>query len=298
MPEFKLAVNKEFQYIYAKLVPILEKFKFSNLRRRAISGFFFAIFTLGCIWFHELSFIFAFGFFMLGALYEFYSLYDLKRSPFYILGIITGAALYMTSALALLGYFGFQYLLYLFIPFLFSVLTATFSSSDKAFKELGLMLLGLAYASFPFTALLFSGISHVDGSYDSFPVLSFLVLVWANDSFAYLFGKFFGRNKMAKDISPGKTWEGTIGGAVGSGLFALAILVFSDSARLVDLGVIWICSSALAVVGDLSESKLKRTLHIKNSGNFLPGHGGFLDRFDSLLISAPVLMIYFVLIKA
>ncbi len=235
---------------------------------------------------------------MLGSLYEFYSLNSIKKSPFFIFGILSGTALYATSAFSLLGYLEFNSLLWLFVPFLLSLLSATFSRSQKAFEELGIMLLGIAYAALPFVAVLFCGIHTPGAAYDFFPVLCFIVLVWANDSFAYLFGKFFGRNKLAESISPGKTWEGTIGGAVGSGLMALAILVFSNPNRLADLAVIWICASVLAVVGDLSESKLKRTLDVKNSGNFLPGHGGFLDRFDSFLISAPVLMIYFVLIKA
>jgi phosphatidate cytidylyltransferase len=278
--------------------PIMKKTDWSNLRRRAVSGFFFALFTLGCVWLHEISFILAFGFFMLGSLYEFYSLYGIKKSPFFVLGILSGTALFATSALSLLGYFDFRYLLWLLIPFLLSVLSATFSHNQRSFEELGIMLLGIAYSAFPFVAILFCGIHAPGAEYDFFPVLCFIVLVWANDSFAYLFGKFLGRNKLAETISPGKTWEGTLGGAVGSGLIALAILVFSNPNRLSDIAVIWICASFLAVVGDLSESKLKRTLHVKNSGNFLPGHGGFLDRFDSFLISAPVLMIYFVLIKA
>jgi phosphatidate cytidylyltransferase len=277
---------------------MMKKTDWRNLRRRTVSGLFFALFTLGCVLLHEISFVLAFGFFMLGSLYEFYSLNGIKKSPFFIWGILTGAALYAVSAFSLLGYLEFSSLLWLFIPFLLSVLSATFSHAQRAFEELGIMLLGIAYAAFPFVAVLFCGIHAPGAPYDYFPVICFMVLVWANDSFAYLFGKFFGRNKLAEAISPGKTWEGTIGGAVGSGLIALAVLVFSNPNRLTDIAVIWFCASVLAVVGDLSESKLKRTLDVKNSGNFLPGHGGFLDRFDSFLISAPILMIYFVLIKA
>lgn len=253
---------------------------------------------MACVWFNEQAFLLLFGVYMLGALFEYYRLGGLKESPQYILGILTGLAAYVLNALALLGVLDFRYLLFLIPVFLFSILTATFSSAKMPFSDFGKMTAGLLYAGFPFMALGFVGIDPATGAYDSFPILLFLVLVWCNDTFAYLSGKFFGRTPLAKAISPGKTWEGTLGGMAGSLLIAVGALQLFPERSLADVLVIWFAGSALAVLGDLSESKLKRSVNVKDSGKFLPGHGGFLDRFDSLLLSAPFLMVYFLLVKA
>lgn len=272
--------------------------KFGNLGKRAASGAVFVLFTMVCVWFNEFSFLFAFGLFMLGALHEFYSLNGIKGSPFYILGLTGGLALFLFNGFAMLHFVEMKYMLFMLLWLIFSIITATFSGAKKPFADLGTMFLGIVYAAFPFLALQYVGIEYGTGNYNFFPVMLFLILVWANDSFAYLTGKFFGKNPLAKNISPGKTWEGSVGGFIGSLLLVLgATQLFTDQ-NPVDMFVIWFAASVLAVIGDLSESRIKRTFHVKNSGNFMPGHGGFLDRFDSLLLSAPFLMVYFLLIKA
>lgn len=122
-----------------------------------------------------------------------------------------------------------------------------------------------------------------------------LFSIWINDTMAYIVGSFIGKTPFSK-ISPKKTWEGTIGGAV---LCVLLItLLFSKTSLFNnDLATTdWIIISSLCAVfgtlGDLFESKLKRMAGIKDSGHFMPGHGGFLDRFDSLLFAAPVVALY------
>lgn len=272
--------------------------KFANVGKRAASGAVLVLFTVSCIWFSPYSLLLAFGIFMTGALFEFYKLIGLKDSPQYALGILTGVALYAFSGLALLQFVAFKYALYVILPILFSLISATFSGAKNPFSDFSKMLGGLVYACFPFIAILFVGINAQNASYDSFPILLFMVLVWCTDTFAYLSGKFFGKNLMAKSISPGKTWEGTVGGVLGSLLVAVGVSQFTDSHSIVDILVVWFAGSVLAVLGDLSESKLKRSVHVKDSGKFMPGHGGFLDRFDSLLLSAPFLMVYFLLVKA
>lgn len=272
--------------------------KFGNIGKRAASGAVFVAFTIGCVWFGSYSFLSAFGIFMVGALFEFYKLGNLKNSPQYVIGILMGLGLYVLNGLALLQILDFKYLLFLILPLLFSVVVATFSTSVDAYAEFGKMLGGLAYASFPFVAVQYVGLTPDTGDYDSYHVILFMVLVWSNDTFAYLTGKFLGRNPLAKSISPGKTWEGTVGGFIGSLLMAVAASQLFPDKHLADTLTVWFAASVLAVVGDLSESKLKRSVNVKNSGNFMPGHGGFLDRFDSLLLSAPFLMVYFLLVKA
>ena len=122
-------------------------------------------------------------------------------------------------------------------------------------------------------------------------LLTLLVGVWGFDTGAFFAGHFFGRHKLAPNISPGKTWEGVIGG-----------LIFSVAAALLftvrPLGVSWYLAVLLglligiaATLGDLAESLIKRQTHVKDSGQFMPGHGGILDRIDSLLFA--VIVVYF-----
>ncbi len=121
--------------------------------------------------------------------------------------------------------------------------------------------------------------------------------IWINDTMAYLVGSFIGKTPLTK-ISPKKTWEGTIGGimlcviTIGF-LYPIIISKFSDS----DIkGAIWFIIPAICAIfgtlGDLLESKLKRMANVKDSGSFMPGHGGFLDRFDSLLVAVPFVWLY------
>ncbi|MEJ7626639.1 MAG: phosphatidate cytidylyltransferase [Ferruginibacter sp.] len=118
--------------------------------------------------------------------------------------------------------------------------------------------------------------------------------IWINDTMAYIVGSRAGKTPFSK-ISPNKTWEGTVGGAI------LCIVVISLLSQVIPAAnnysiIHWISIAALCAVfgtiGDLLESKLKRMARIKDSGTFMPGHGGFLDRFDSLLIAVPFVWIY------
>lgn len=119
------------------------------------------------------------------------------------------------------------------------------------------------------------------------------LLIWATDIMAYFVGKNLGRRKLAPSISPNKTWEGAIGGALGAVLVAVGL-------KVTVLGVLaWVDMVALAVIcgvfsqfGDLAESRMKRAVGVKDSGRLLPGHGGFLDRFDAMVLAAPVYFIY------
>ncbi|MDZ4654563.1 MAG: phosphatidate cytidylyltransferase [Coriobacteriia bacterium] len=115
--------------------------------------------------------------------------------------------------------------------------------------------------------------------------LATIISVWANDSFAYLVGSAIGRHKMAPRISPNKSWEGFIAGTVFTiGVWVAVYFLASTGLSLGSHIMIGITASAAAVVGDLAESRLKREAGVKDSGKGLPGHGGFLDRFDSLTL--------------
>lgn len=127
--------------------------------------------------------------------------------------------------------------------------------------------------------------------------LSVIALIWINDTFAYLIGSLLGKHKMTPILSPGKTWEGFAGGFLVTLLAGWIFWNFSGLySPFVWIGISLLVSS-IGFVGDLLESGLKRSVKVKNSGELLPGHGGILDRFDSLLLVAPAVMILIVLIK-
>ena len=121
--------------------------------------------------------------------------------------------------------------------------------------------------------------------------LAVILMIWCNDTMAYLVGSFIGKHRFSS-ISPNKTWEGVIGGAsltiIGAGIYGY----LSHTFRFVDWMVLALCVTVAGTLGDLMESKLKRMADIKDSGNLMPGHGGALDRFDSLLIAAPFAFVY------
>jgi phosphatidate cytidylyltransferase len=128
-------------------------------------------------------------------------------------------------------------------------------------------------------------------------VILLLVLIWAADVGAYFTGKFFGKNKLCPSISPGKTFEGVYGGIVLSQVVAISYVYISNQTPLLNdflmFGLLALAISLVSVIGDLFESALKRIAEVKDSGNILPGHGGLLDRIDSLTSSAPIFFLLF-----
>lgn len=145
--------------------------------------------------------------------------------------------------------------------------------------------LGIIYVALPFSVLHFIGFAK--GSYDFQLVLGCLLLHWAHDVGAYFIGVRYGKTKLFERLSPKKSWEGSLGGALFTILVIMIGSVWADSLELWE----WLVIGGLVIVagtlGDLVESQLKRSLAIKDSGRSIPGHGGFLDRFDGLLISTP-----------
>jgi phosphatidate cytidylyltransferase len=163
----------------------------------------------------------------------------------------------------------------------------------QPFANIGATLIGLFYVSLPMGLL--NLIAFGSGHFEPGRVFCLILFIWAADTGAYFAGKNFGKHKLAPSISPGKTWEGWAGGAALTLLVGWAAGYFLPdiplSHRLIAAGVV----AVFGPLGDLAESMLKRSAGVKDSGTFLPGHGGLLDRFDAFLLVLPVLAVLQVL---
>lgn len=188
-----------------------------------------------------------------------------------------GILVYLT---ALLGWF--------FIPQLFV-------HRPQRFSQAALGLTGLVYIALPFGCLPLLAFS--DGHYLPLQVLGLLLLVWSNDTGAYLTGIRWGRSLMLPEISPKKTWEGWTGGTVLTLLSGWLLSKYIPTWSLQDGLVIASVVALWGPVGDLVESMLKREFEVKDSGTILPGHGGVLDRFDAFLFSLPPVALYWFAIR-
>ncbi len=181
-----------------------------------------------------------------------------------------------------------------FLTFLFEL----FGKSAKPFDNLGFIFLGLVYIGLPFSLLIWicNATTEQFAGVGNQLVLAVLFMVWASDVFAYLLGSQIGKNKMFPRISPNKTWEGTLSGVAGAILTGyLCSLLFYEMTFTLPfwIGLACICT-VFGILGDLVESMLKRSLGIKDSGTLLPGHGGFLDRFDAFIFVIPFVFTYLI----
>lgn len=210
-----------------------------------------------------------------------------KDAAFDRLGAASGALVVLASYLLGPAFLAPVLLSLVFLFFLYSIISArrlADSSLDTAHKALGLLYIALPLSFITPLRELPEG---------QWWLLFLLVVVWANDTFALSVGKTLGRHKLSPEISPGKTVEGAIGGVAGG---VLAAFVFAGLAGLgPDYLQVFMLSAGIglvAMVGDLAESVLKRSAGVKDSGSIIPGHGGMLDRIDSLLFTIPFLYFY------
>jgi len=191
--------------------------------------------------------------------------------------------------------------LLVFLILLFPILIITaeiFRKKEKSIENIAYSVLGFVYIAVPFM-LLIQTFNPVIGNYNFRGPLAYFLLLWSTDSFAYVWGKLLGKHKLAPSISAGKTIEGTVGGILTTMGFAVALyFIFPSLGYSITQWIIYGGLIALfAVPSDLSESLLKRKAGLKDSGNLMPGHGGILDRFDSVLLTAPVVYIYITIIN-
>ena len=262
------------------------------MKVRAITGFFFIIVMLASVLLGH--YVFGAFYLLLSAfcLWEFYS--NVKKSgisPGWQTGLLNGIAIYTVFALITYDNASYHGLLFL-LPVLLSTIfiQELFTKSGHPFTNLAYTYLGLVFTIVPFT--FFHALVYVQGSFNFHFALAFLLMLWANDTGAYLVGSKLGKTKLFERHSPKKTWEGFIGGILITAGVALIINHYYNDLLWQQWVIIGLIISVFGTTGDLVESMFKRAINIKDSGGILPGHGGLLDRFDGLLMAAPIVYAY------
>ncbi|GAA3769669.1 phosphatidate cytidylyltransferase [Flavobacterium ginsengiterrae] len=284
--------------------------------KRTISGAVYIALLLTSILFSTESFIILFGIFLIITIYEFSNIVNLNK----VFSILFGVLIY--SSVILVSHYNKQSELFL---------NNTFNSNltlNANIKQLDLVLLAvtlvvsikciiflfydsvqkistsskylylLGYITLPFIFTV--KISFGTNDYNPKIIIGLFVLIWTNDTFAYLVGKSMGKHKLFERVSPKKTIEGFVGGMVFAAFAGFLISKFyiqpkpefSDKSILIWM-IIALIVSFFGTIGDLIESKFKRIAGVKDSGSIMPGHGGILDRLDSVIFVAPIIFLFY-----
>lgn len=284
--------------------------------KRTISGAVYIALLLTSILFSTESFIILFGIFLIITIYEFCNLANLNK----VFSILFGVLLYSTTLLV--SHYNKQTtqflnktfntelnlntniqeldLILLAVTIVISIKCILFLFYDSVQKvstsSKYLYLLG--YITLPFIFIV--KISFGTNNYNPKIILGLFILIWTNDTFAYLVGKSIGKHKLFERVSPKKTIEGFLGGVVFAALAGFLISKFYiqpnpefSSKSILIWTIIALIVSVFGTIGDLIESKFKRIAGVKDSGSIMPGHGGILDRLDSVIFVAPIIFLFY-----
>ncbi|WP_439695346.1 phosphatidate cytidylyltransferase [Mucilaginibacter sp. AW1-7] len=262
------------------------------MKLRAITGFFFIIVMIASNLLGPYVFS---GFYLVLSGFCMFEFYKLVREGGMTAsretGIINGALFFLLVAANF--YFPAWRLIFL-LPVTFSAIfiQELYKKTTAPFTNIAFTFLGIIFAVVPFMffhAMAFMGA----GAVFNFHIpLAFLIILWSNDTGAYLVGSKMGKTKLFERHSPKKTYEGLIGGIIISAIAALILAHFYTELTWKQWVTIAILISCFGTLGDLVESMFKRSINVKDSGGILPGHGGLLDRFDGLLMAAPIVYAY------
>lgn len=271
---------------------------------RILTGIVFIVVMIGGVIWNEYSFLALFALITALCIREYHNIIDLilsgerswKRASKYI-NITIGLFFLVLFFCAGKRLIPMEYLMIIGLFPCTWFIIELYGKSHKPFSNLAFNATALLYLAIPFSTACV--IVFKDGSYNHQYLLAILFFAWANDSLAYVFGRLFGRTKLSPKYSPKKTVEGTVGGfvsALGFGYLAYLLipLIFPNSVStplyhyLMLAGI----TAVMSTYGDLAESMIKRNLNVKDSGKALPGHGGFLDRFDGMVFTLPATAVY------
>jgi len=223
---------------------------------------------------------------MMACLFEFKKLIKLS----YVWTFVVATLLFIRfTDLTFLNFKYFQLLVIIsfFVPFIYQLFKPNIALTTS---KLGHYFLTIAYIVIPFITLTLIPIK--DGGYYPNTIIGIFILIWVSDTFAYLVGSAIGRTKLYEKVSPNKTIEGSVGGLTAALIASFIIHHYYTHLSLTNWIIIALIVVVFGLLGDLIESKFKREAGVKDSGNFIPGHGGFLDRLDSIIFAAPFVYVY------
>ncbi|GAA4022668.1 phosphatidate cytidylyltransferase [Flavobacterium cheonhonense] len=257
---------------------------------RALSGAVYVLLLVGATLYSPYSFLLLFGVLLLFSVGEFCKLVGLK--PVFPL------------LLATLGYILFNLdntvktneILLLIAALLVSIrsLVFLFEKKNRFLDKQSKYVFLIGYLIIPI--IIFTKIPFISNSYHPEIIIAILILIWTNDTFAYLVGITMGKTKLFERISPKKTIEGFSGGLVFAMIAGVLLAQFYLQESIIRWIIIALLVTTFGTLGDLIESKFKRLAGVKDSGNIMPGHGGFLDRLDSIIFVAPFVYLFYQII--
>lgn len=270
------------------------------MKSRIYTAVIFVLVMIGCVYISKYTFVLLFGVIAASCLWEFYNISLMQGLTRRIISMTLGMAPFIIVAIYQLTTIDAEaenlisILLMAFpVIFLFFLYEMT-TKSEKPFLNIATTILGVVYVGIPFTML--EWIALDDGYYPNV-VFGLMLLNWINDTAAYLSGSKIGKTPLLPRISPKKTWEGTLSGATWTLITCYGVIILMPDLRAVDWAVLAFIVIIFGTLGDLVESMLKRSAQAKDSGNFLPGHGGLLDRFDSFIFILPFASLYIMWIR-
>jgi len=268
--------------------------------KRAITGLFiiaFILFPILAVPTYYYVFICVFSLITFFSLAEFFNLLITQNvaTPLKWIASVAGTTLFIISSLV--TFLGISVMYYGIAVFLM-LITATaelYRKKEKPFDNIAYTLLGIFWIALPLSCLNFL---FTDKLYNGNPhilAMALFVFMWVNDTGAYIIGISFGKRRLFERISPKKSWEGTFGGLFFTFLTAYIVSFFWTGFSLADWCIFGCIAAIAGIYGDLTESLFKRSINCKDSGSILPGHGGFLDRFDCVFFASPMILIYVVI---
>lgn len=232
------------------------------------------------------------------SLYEFYSIFKLRDyKPLVLPGIIAGIIIVTIVFLERQEYIAHKSLELIVIPVIGIWFSFYFLNSRNILGTLIVTLSGLLYILLPVSLIFFITQNRLSPAYEPQIFLGTLFIIWIYDSSAYVFGTLFGKHKMAPRFSPKKSWEGLVGGTIFAFLFSILIAKYFYLLNPADWMILSLIIVGSSTSGDLFESLIKREAGVKDSGKIFPGHGGMLDRFDSVFLAVPFVFLYLYLFK-
>lgn len=281
--------------------------RMKDLSVRTLSGIALAAIVIGATLWSKWSFGALMFLVVIGGTAEFYRL--CRRcgiAPMEGIGIVSAAGLFLLSFNIFMQFGGngvqpstgaavFGTILFLLLMVPTAFVCELWRKSATPIANVAATFTGVLYVALPVSLLIYVPLLFDGGEWQPWIMLCYIFIIWVNDVFAYLVGVCFGKHRMCSRISPKKSWEGFFGGVTAS-VIAGVVCGYLLGGDMFVWGVLALIVSVTGVAGDFVESLFKRSAGVKDSGAIMPGHGGFLDRFDAMLVSAPYAFVYLLIL--